>query len=526
MFKDQQITQTVSQGSLKRVELVCDYCGSLFEQPMRNIKKSHKFIAKDACKQCRMKKREETSLIQYGTKVPSQSKEVKRKRNKDNICVEDFHDEIIEMYNSDNNISIKSIADKFNLTRSVLINYLKKIELDTTGNMQAKAKKTTKERYGVEHYLQCEEAQNRLKQTFKERYGSENIYDNKEVKQKIVNKVKETNKIRHGVECIVQDKSRQQEFEKKRKATRIKNGQLMHDGKTIRELAKEKGMAVTSFYQKVQRHGLEYAISHDKYQTNLELDMCKILDKLDVVYQIQFYVDGKIADFYIPEYNTIIEVDGLYWHCDRIIKDENYHVKKRQHYIDRGYRPFFFRENELLEKSDIVKSILANHFGQSIKVGARKCKLVKVDNKVGKQFIKDNHLMGVGSGKYFGLIHNDDLISCICIKHIGDNNYEISRFCHKLGYSIAGGLSRLIKFSLSESSCVSLKTFIDLRYGTGEYLHNLGFSLISTYKSFKWTNIRDTYHRMKFPSNSGYDYGFAKIWDCGQAKWVSEKSHS
>jgi len=31
---------------------------------------------------------------------------------------------------------------------------------------------------------------------------------------------------------------------------------------------------------------------------------------------------------------------------------------------------------------------------------------------------------------------------------------------------------------------------------------------------------KETLHRMKFKSNSGYEKGYYKIWDCGQAKYV------
>jgi hypothetical protein len=53
-----------------------------------------------------------------------------------------------------------------------------------------------------------------------------------------------------------------------------------------------------------------------------------------------------------------------------------------------------------------------------------------------------------------------------------------------------------------------------------DYLGDLGFVQKSCHLSFKWTNTRYTYHRMKFPSNTGYEQGMNKIWDCGQAKWV------
>lgn len=38
-------------------------------------------------------------------------------------------------------------------------------------------------------------------------------------------------------------------------------------------------------------------------------------------------------------------------------------------------------------------------------------------------------------------------------------------------------------------------------------------------KSFKWTDGKNLFNRMKFPSNTGYDRGLYKLWDCGQLKF-------
>ena len=65
-----------------------------------------------------------------------------------------------------------------------------------------------------------------------------------------------------------------------------------------------------------------------------------------------------------------------------------------------------------------------------------------------------------------------------------------------------------------------LITFIDLRYGSGNYLANLGFIYQGAYPSFKWTDGKNTFNRMKFPGSSGYAQGCARLWDCGQAKWL------
>lgn len=72
---------------------------------------------------------------------------------------------------------------------------------------------------------------------------------------------------------------------------------------------------------------------HPQYGTSkLEEDFAKeFLEKLKVPYQYQFEAKdiGRFYDFYLPQSNLIIEIDGDYWHGnpDKYEKDE---LKKHQ----------------------------------------------------------------------------------------------------------------------------------------------------------------------------------------------------
>jgi len=50
------------------------------------------------------------------------------------------------------------------------------------------------------------------------------------------------------------------------------------------------------------------------YNTAPELELKLILNELNIDYIFQYRVDNKYYDFYIPETNTLVEVDGIYWH--------------------------------------------------------------------------------------------------------------------------------------------------------------------------------------------------------------------
>ena len=137
-------------------------------------------------------------------------------------------------------------------------------------------------------------------------------------------------------------------------------------------------------------------------------------------------------------------------------------------------------------------------------------------------FFDSNHLMGKGRGQTYALINNNSIVSAIRLKRMKNNDFEISRFCNTKFCSVTGGFSKLLKAAIEEIKPDKIITFIDKRYGKGDYLSGLGFKYVHSYPSFKWTDGVETYHRLQFPGNTGYDHNLFKLWDCGQAKWILE----
>lgn len=51
--------------------------------------------------------------------------------------------------------------------------------------------------------------------------------------------------------------------------------------------------------------------------TERENDVAEFLDKLDIEYEREKYIDGYWVDFYCPNEKLIVEADGAYWHQDQ-----------------------------------------------------------------------------------------------------------------------------------------------------------------------------------------------------------------
>jgi len=113
------------------------------------------------------------------------------------------------------------------------------------------------------------------------------------------------------------------------------------------------------------------------YTSKLEKTFANILDILDIKYQQFFYAKDikSFYDFYLPDYNIIIEVDGDFWHCNpnskhnipkyktqqqNIIKDQI----KTQWAIDNGYKLLRFWENDINNNIKQIKQTLLNETKQ------------------------------------------------------------------------------------------------------------------------------------------------------------------
>lgn len=374
-----------------------------------------------------------------------------------------------------------------------------------------KIKATNLKKYGVEFALQSSVIQNKCRQTVFEKYGVNHSSQIPGSRQK----AKNTSLKKYGTEHYSQSESGRLIG----KSNTIKSGQAyVFNGKMTDELAKESGVSRSTMNARIRKYGFEIAVSMDRTQTEIERVIESILVKNGIDFIKQFKVENRIADFFLPEYKLIIEADGLYWHSDAINDSKNYHKLKRDLYSKHGYHSVFFREDEISRKLSIVESIILNKIGKSSRVFARKCVIEKVKKVAAKEFLNHNHLMGNGKGRSIALVYGGEIMAIM--QFTNKSEYlEISRFCTKSNVSVIGAFSRLLKAGISHFKPKKIITFIDLRYGNGEYLTRLGFNKVGQHLSFCWVKNDKAVHRMIYRSNTGYENGWHKFWDCGQAKY-------
>ena len=111
--------------------------------------------------------------------------------------------------------------------------------------------------------------------------------------------------------------------------------------------------------------GKEKAWSNRQYKTVPELKAEEIFKRYNINYIIQKRIITKLYDFYLPDYNLLIEVDGTYWHgksklieqlSGKRLGDRNNDIYKNNLAIERGYTLIRIWEDELWKLECLVKN--------------------------------------------------------------------------------------------------------------------------------------------------------------------------
>lgn len=543
MKKIKDLEERIDNG--KAAVFECQYCGKHFKANISRIKSGRKkscgclvkLVAKERAYTLHKTRkstdnRTKTRLYRYWIELKSQCNLRSSKYNGNSMCKEWENYEVFKKWYDKHFVDGYSLCWDGNHISPETCYFIDK---KTASNI--KRRNTNKRKYGKSEYCSTNEFKDKVKATCIEKYNVDHISKNsdfralaaktmknktKKEKDDILKKREKTCLDRYGVEYPQTLPTFKQKMITSRKSNDF---HIFINDKSLKQYLLDNNIdvAYSTAVQLYHKHGADFVNYLPDKLTSLEKVMASILDKHSISYSTLETVGGARTDFVVGD--LVIECDGLYWHSDSILSDNNYHVNKAKKYKELGYRSVFFREDEIYNSMHIVESIILNKLNLTQnKIYARKTQIEEISSKVAGTFCQDNHLMGKGAGKSFGLFYNNELVTVIRVKK-KNNGLDISRFCHKLNTNVVGGFSKLIKYIEKEMCPDFIQTFIDMRYGSGEYLSSLGFELVCCHKSFKWTDFKKTYHRYKYPGNSGYDNKLFKIWDCGQAKWVKNMQH-
>ena len=280
-------------------------------------------------------------------------------------------------------------------------------------------------------------------------------------------------------------------------------------------------------------------------KSGLEIELLNFIKENyngQIISNTKSIIDGEI-DIYLPDINLAFEFNGLYWHSEEY-KNKLYHKRKTDSCLELGINLIHIWEDDWIYKKDIVKSMILNRIGKSLKIGARKCEIIDLSNSndIVRNFLNENHIQGWVTSKYkFGLSYNEELVCLITfgkLRKVTNNNggdYELLRFCNKKEVSVIGGFSKLLNYFIKNNNIKKVISYSDTSRGLGDVYNKIGFNLISeTEPNYYWVIDGVRKHRFNYikdilvkMGNSDKmseieimnSLGHNRIFDCGSKKW-------
>lgn len=421
--------------------------------------------------------------------------------------------------------------------------------------------------YGIENGGNTPEGREKAKQTILEHFGKDGL------KSKVIReRTRSTNRLKYGKDSY----SQTDEYREKCQAKTAHRYACKLDNDPEIEIIDLDALSCNFTYDYLQNHkfncrckkcGSEFTgyLSYNnfyKYGTYSSCRKChpysstshgekELLEFLKSIYHGEILTNRRTIiqnselDIYIPEKRIAVEYDGVYWHSEEAGTPKMYHLEKTKKCEEQSIQLIHIFETEWKEHSDIVKSRLKDLLGlYEHTIFARKCTIKEVDSAMAKKFQEDNHLQGAVNAKVnLGLHYKDELISLMTFgkpRFDKKHEWELLRFCNKLGYHIPGAAGKLLKCFEQTWKPKSLVSYADRRWSRGKLYEALGFKLDHASDPNYWyisscgleSRVKYQKHKLKsilkvFDQNLSEvenmrANNYRRIFDCGNLVFVKE----
>ena len=265
-------------------------------------------------------------------------------------------------------------------------------------------------RYGVDNPMKSKEVQAKAQQTMLERYNYRLPAMNKDIMQRIIEKSQATRvkAKREHLRKLGIDKDivigRHAHY-KSDEAIKMMAGLIEPDIDVLKQNYK-------NWRDKAKELGLDFGSSYPQ-QMVIDFLNCSGYKTLR---NTRMIIKPLELDVYVEEFQTAIEVNGMYWHNYFHTQDKLYHLNKTLMCEERGVQLIHLFEHEILYKWKIVKSEILTHLGRGLRVDTSKCRVDIISNDDAKAFYCDNSLPEcpplTDNIISYGAFYKDKLIAC------------------------------------------------------------------------------------------------------------------
>jgi hypothetical protein len=244
-----------------------------------------------------------------------------------------------------------------------------------------------------------------------------------------------------------------------------------------------------------------------------------------------------------PKFTLINAVDlGFTINCISLLNsfhpDELLSIQSE--YSLQGFMLVQLWEDIWLTKKTQVLNRIKSLTGQNKRLHGRKMKLIHLAKPVADAFLNIHHIQGSVMARYkYGLVDGDELVAVATfsgtrlMKDKGSDyrSAELVRFATKAGYTVTGGLSKLIKHFTAQVKTNDLMSYADRDWSTGKGYESAGFSFHGIVPPAEiWLELitQQRYFSHRLPKDGagnsvdGLDTGqrFLKIFNTGNLKYI------
>ena len=185
---------------------------------------------------------------------------------------------------------------------------------------------------------------------------------------------------------------------------------------SLHELAKTLDLGYCNITHLIKQLDVDDKIQYTPVGSSYENEIEEFLQQLNINYIRQnrhVLKNGLELDFYLPDHNIGIEVNGAYRHSS-IFKTKTYHLEKSKVAAEQGIRLIHIWDYEWddpklqLKIKDIIKAAVCI---DAKKIYARLCTVKELAKTTAKNFIEEYHLQGNRPAKVnLGLFYKDELV--------------------------------------------------------------------------------------------------------------------
>lgn len=241
---------------------------------------------------------------------------------------------------------------------------------------------------------------------------------------------------------------------------------------------------------------------------------------------------GLEIDLYLPTKRVGIEYNGCYWHsygCRESPQQRYKHHYKTTLATRAGIRLLQFTDVEWINRNDIVRSMILARLGVSVRVPARKCETVELDDAEAAAFFDANHLDGHRcAAACNGLVHDGRLVAAASFSRSGCG-WELIRMASLIGHTVVGGVSKLMRSWPGRP----IFTYANRRYANAAGYLSSGFTLLGvTPPGYSYFKNGTLYSRHRFQkaklavalenfdpelseAANMFANGYRRLWDAG-----------